>query len=376
MTGPFDNWIASRAVDFSDWPFGGEAFWPYAVKWGVIAASIVAIWMVAAFVRMFMRFIGHRAIRPPDEFDGSSWDLGASVSRFLVLIALSPVPLSLAGIDWQGFTEKRGPGLFAALAILFAAVLVANWVSRALRNFGRKTQRRTGRDDTLLTFIASFLKYAIFAIALLLALTQLGFPTASLAALLGASALAIGLALQDTLKAVAAGIMLAIFRPFRIGDFVSVAGLDGIVSDITPFTTSLRQIDNKIVSVTNDKVWNEPLVNHTHEGERNLDIRVSCSYEDDIDAALGLVRQMADEEPLVQHKDRIWVGVYDLGDSGVVLRLRAWVMTHDFVQARANLLRAIKLAFDRAGLTMPYPHQTQVPYRHELKGTGSKNDGA
>ncbi len=192
--------------------------------------------------------------------------------------------------------------------------------------------------------------------------------------MLGSSALAIGLALQDTLKAVAAGIMLDLFRPFRIGDFVSVAGLDGIVSDITPFTTSLRQIDNKIVSVTNDKVWNEPLVNHTHEGERNLDIRVSCSYEDDVDVALGLMRKMAEEETLILHKDRIWAGVYDLGDSGVVLRLRAWVTTNDFVQARANLLRAIKLAFDAGGLTIPYPHQTQVPYRYEIKGPGDKKD--
>ncbi len=365
MTSPLDTWIRALPIDYAALPFGGMAVWPGVIKWALVLASGLAIWLVASLVRRFFRALGRQAMKSEDSFDGSAWDLGASVSRFVTLLALLPVPLTLAGVDWQGIATKRGPGLFTAALIFIAAFGVANWVSRALRNFGRRAHKRTGADDTLLAFAASFIKYAIFAIAILLALTQLGFPSTSLAALLGASALAIGLALQDTLKAVAAGIMLAIFRPFRIGDFVSVAGLDGIVSDITPFTTSLRQVDNKVVSVTNDKVWNEPLINHTHEGERCLDIRVGISYEDDLEHGLRILNEVARASPLVRHPERIWTGVYDLADFAVTLRLRAWVATPDFVDARAGLLKAIKLAFDREGLVIPYPHQVQVRHRSE-----------
>jgi small conductance mechanosensitive channel len=351
------------------WSLSSDVFGPELLKWSLVIGAGILVWVVAALTRQFIAWLGRRAIRNAAEFEGSSWDLGASISRFAVLAALAPVPLTLAGFDWQGFLAARGPGLFAALAIVFMAVVVANWTARAMRSFGRRAHQRTGTDDTLFAFAASFLKYAIFAVAILLALTQLGFPTASLAALLGASALAIGLALQDTLKAVAAGILLAIFRPFRIGDFVSLAGLDGEVQDISPFNTSLKQTDNKIVVVSNDQVWSEPLVNHTRQAYRCVDVSVDVAYEDDLEKALEVLKDTANSQVSVLQKEKTWVGVQALGDSGVRLRVRVWCATRDFVDVRSNLLKHIKLAFDREGLTIPYPHQTQVAHRSAEKST-------
>ena len=353
-------------IDTTGWPVWATVMVPFLEKWGIVILSVIGIWIAAALARRVVLLIGHRAISKDMEFEGSNWDLAASVTRIFALILLSPIPLGFAGYDWEALVEKRGPGAVGAVAILVIAVIVANGVARSLRRFGRKAHRRAGADDTLFAFAASLFKYLIFAIAIVFALTQLGFPTASLAALLGAAGLAIGLALQDTLKAVAAGIMLAIFRPFRIGDYVSVAGLDGEIIDITPFLTQVKQIDNKVVSITNDKVWAEPLINHTRQTRRRLDLFFDISYDDNMDKALGLLRDVANAHPRVLAKDETWVGVHALASSSVQLRLRAYVATPEFVDVRADITKAVKEAFDAHGVTIPFPHRVNVPYKGKV----------
>ncbi|MEZ5987131.1 MAG: mechanosensitive ion channel [Hyphomonas sp.] len=350
-------------IDTTGWPPWAAAIEPYVEKWGVVLLSAVAVWIAAGLFRRLVLLIGRKAISKDKEFEGSNWDLAASVTRIFALILLSPIPLGLAGYDWEAMVEKRGPGAIGAVAILVFAVIIANGVARSLRRFGRKAHRRAGADDTLFAFAASLFKYLIFAVAIVFALTQLGFPTASLAALLGAAGLAIGLALQDTLKAVAAGIMLAIFRPFRIGDYVSAAGLDGEVIDITPFLTQVKQIDNKIVSITNDKVWAEPLINHTRQTRRRLDLYFDISYDDDMDLAMRLVREVADAHPRILANDETWVGVHALASSSVQLRLRAYVATPEFVDVRADVTKAVKEAFDANGVSIPFQHVVYVPYK-------------
>ncbi len=349
-------------MDTSGWPRWAARAWPDISHWGVVALSILFIWIAASGVKWLVATAGRMLTPKGRSFQGSNWDLAASVARVFALILFSPLPLGLAGYDWRAMVTKHGPGAAAAIAILVIALLSANAIARSLRRFGEKAHANAGADDTLITFMASVIKYLIFAVAIVLALSQLGFPAASLAAVLGAAGLAIGLALQDTLKSVAAGVMLAIFRPFRIGDYVTVAGLEGTITDITPFTTSLRQIDNKIVSITNDKVWGDALINFTAERERRLDLYFYVSYEDDLDQALDVLITVANAHPGVLHKETTWAGVHALGDNGVQLRLRAWVATGDFIQVRADLNKAVKEAFDNAGLTIPLPHQVHIDY--------------
>ena len=360
-------------IDTTGWPAWAATIEPYVEKWGIVLLSAVAVWLAAGLFRRLVLLIGKKAISKDKEFEGSNWDLAASITRVFALILLSPIPLGLAGYDWEAMVEQRGPGAIGAVAILVVAVIIANGVARSLRRFGRKAHRRAGADDTLFAFAASLFKYLIFAVAIVFALTQLGFPTASLAALLGAAGLAIGLALQDTLKAVAAGIMLAVFRPFRIGDYVSAAGLDGEVIDITPFLTQVKQIDNKIVSITNDKVWAEPLINHTRQTRRRLDLYFDISYDDDMDLAMRLVREVADTHPRILANDETWVGIHALASSSVQVRLRAFVATPEFIDVRADITKAVKDAFDANGVTIPFQHVVYVPYKAPA-GSDSKAD--
>ncbi|MFT5775854.1 mechanosensitive ion channel family protein, partial [Hyphomonas sp.] len=300
--------------DMTGWPAWAQAAEPQVLKWSLVLAATIAIWIVAVLVKRLVALFG-RLVTPKDQdFEGSSWDLGASVTRMFALILMSPLPLGLAGYDWRTLVESRGPGAVAAVAILLVAILFANWVARSMRNFGGKAHRRTGADDTLFAFAGSLVKYLIFAVAIVTALTQLGFPTTSLAAVLGALGLAIGLGLQDTMKSVAAGVMLAILRPFRIGDYVSLAGLEGEVTEISPFTTSLKQVDNKIVIVTNDKVWSDALVNHTRQTRRKFDLYFDMSYDDNMDHALKVLLDTANDHPRVLSKAETWVGVHALAD--------------------------------------------------------------
>lgn len=365
--------LALLNVDTSTWPVWVSTAWPHVVQWSLVLASVLLIWVLATGVKHIIRFIGKMATPKDKDFDGSAWDLTASVARVFALILFSPLPLGLAGYDWETLVDTRGPGALAAVAILFFALMGANMIARSLRKFGEKAHAHAGADDTLIAFSASLIKYVIFAIAIVTALIQLGFPAASLAAVLGAAGLAIGLALQDTLKAVAAGVMLAIFRPFRIGDYVTLADLEGEVTNITPFTTTMKQIDNKIVSLTNDKVWGSPLINHTIQPFRRLDMFFGVSYSDDLDKVLDVMRHAAESHPKIISYMPIWAGVQSLDDWAVTLRLRAWVATPDMIQVRADLIKTIKQNFDRAGISIPFP--TAIEYQGELltKDAASKS---
>jgi len=356
-------------IDTSGWPVWAQAAEPQILKWLLVLGATILIWIAAIAVKRLVMLIGRLATPKDQNFEGSSWDLGASVARLFALILMSPLPLGLAGFDWRILVEERGPGAVAAVAILIVAILFANWVARSMRSFGGKAHRRSGADDTMFAFGGSLVKYLVFAIAIVMALTQLGFPTSSLTAVLAAGGLAIGLGLQDTMKSVAAGVMLAILRPFRIGDYVNLAGLEGEVTDISPFTTSLKQVDNKIVIVTNDQVWASPLINHTRQTRRRFDLYFDISYDDNMDHALQVVHDVVNEHPRILSKAETWVGVHALADWSVKLRMRAWVSTPEFVQIRADITKAVKEAFDREGITIPYPHQVNVSY----KGNASEN---
>ena len=366
------NDITLPDVDTSNWPVWLAASWPFIEKWGLVLLACMLVWFVSGLVKKLVVAFGKRVTAKDKSFEGSSWDIASSVARVFALIFLSPLPLGLAGYDWEAIINRRGPGAFAAIAILVIAVLFANWVARSMRKMGNQAHMRHGADDTLFAFSASLLKYVIFAIAIVLALTQLGFPTASLADLLGGAALAIGLALQDTLKAVAAGVMLAIFRPFRIGDYVTLSGMEGEITDITPFRTTFKQIDNKVVSVTNDKVWGDPLVNHTRQTRRRLDLYFDISYDDNMDHALETLLGVANGHPRVLAKDETWVGVHALADWSVRLRLRAFVATPEFVQVRADITKGVKEAFDREGISIPFPHQVNMAYRPPAQHTSEQ----
>jgi small conductance mechanosensitive channel len=225
----------------------------------------------------------------------------------------------------------------------------------------REVSRQSSSSSrTLFAFLGSLVRFSAVAIGLIAALQQLNFPIASLVAIVGAAGLAIALALQDTLKAVAAGVIIAVFRPYRIGDVVQISGETGTVADITPFTTVLNTIDNKEITVTNDKAWGDVIVNHSARSLRRLDLLFSIDYGDDIDKAIRIVTGILADDQRVRSEPPVWVKVVELSPSSVDLRARAWCANGDWWDLRCDTLRKMKQAFDSAGITIPYPHQVTV----------------
>jgi small conductance mechanosensitive channel len=204
------------------------------------------------------------------------------------------------------------------------------------------------------------LRYALIIVVLIVVLQQFGIQTTSLVAVLGASALAIGLALQGTLTNVASGIMIAIIRPYHIGDFVELNGKEGTVIDLDLFFTKLRSMDERVILVPNGQAASNPIVNHTQKGQRRCILMFGIGYEDDIDQALEIMRSLMTSDKQAVKDPAPWFGVQDLGDFAVHVEGRMWIPTDEHRLYKSRMTKLIKEAFDREGIEMPYPHAVQL----------------
>lgn len=356
-----------------------------APRWAAVAAEWaqnigellllgLGVWLVSAILKRLVKAIGRMRLKDDESFQGSAWDLGGSLIQFFVLIVGAPLLLSAVGVDATGFLEANAPGIASAFVVLFAGIMIARWVSVSIRSFGQRANRKQKTDDTLFVFLASMLRYVIIALTLIFALTYVGFAPASLIAIVGAAGLAIALALQDTLRAVAAGFLLAIFRPFRIGDWVSIAGAEGEVVDITPFHTTLKPVDNRAVIIPNDKAWSDPITNFAAFPERRLDFYIEISREDDIAHALQVLERAIAALPKCRRKDEIWTGVHEITPYAVLLRARPWLARADFLDFRSDCYIAVKRAFEAEGITIPYPQQVEFSGRMPPSQRGMAGD--
>jgi small conductance mechanosensitive channel len=251
--------------------------------------------------------------------------------------------------------------------VVFAILILigAWWLSGVARHqIQAAGLRYEALDDTLFNFLSSLARYAILALGAIFVLNRFGIQTTSLVAIIGAAGLAIGLALQGTLSNIAAGIMLMIFRPFKLGDYVEAAGVGGTVSDVKLFTTELTTLDNLLTIVPNAQVWNSVIVNYSTLKERRLSQVFSISYEDDINKAMAIVREVVEADERVLTSKDVFVGVTNLGDSSVDLTLRAWCASSDYFAFKCDMLQQIKQAFDENDITIPYP--TQLIFRKSI----------
>lgn len=285
--------------------------------------------------------------------------LGALVRAGLILFGIAIAANLLVGYSLDE-AERLAIAALKALGILVGVWFLGSWLGSRVRKFGERVGRRASSSLTLFHFLAALVRFGAFAIGLIAALQQFGFPIASLVAIVGAAGLAIALALQDTLKAVAAGVVIAVFRPYRIGDVVQVSGETGTVSDITPFTTVLNTIDNKEVIVTNDKAWGDVMVNHTARSLRRVDLLFSISYDDDIEKAIKVIGDVFAADQRARDEPPVWVNVVALASSSVDIRARAWCAAADWWDLSCDMLKRVKQAFDREGITIPYPHQVEI----------------
>jgi small conductance mechanosensitive channel len=244
--------------------------------------------------------------------------------------------------------------VFGAIIILVAGFIVAGVAERwALSGLNRIR----GFDETLSRFFSKVLRYAILALVLVTVLAQFGVQTASIIAALGAIGLAIGLALQGTLQNIAAGIMLLVLRPFRVGEYVSTGSVAGTVREIGLFATEFKTYDGLFVLAPNSTLWNTPVTNYSRNPERMTEIAIGIGYDDDVEAAFAIYRRLADEDARILPDPAPVLFVSELADSAVVVAIRYWTRGADWFQTKLDFLKAAKKAFDAEGITIPFPQR-------------------
>ncbi len=258
------------------------------------------------------------------------------------------------GIDW---------GIKIAIAV--AIFIIGKILARMISNLARKAMQRAGTDTMLVNFLGNIIYTVLLIAVLLAAVDSLGVNVTSLMAILGAAGLAVGLALKDSLSNFAAGVMIIIFRPFNIGDFITAGGCSGVVDEIGIFVTLMHTGDNQRIIVPNSAILGGNIVNTSAMPTRRIDLIIGIGYDDNIGQARDIIMAIveADERILKDPEPAVVVG--ELGDSSVNLNVRPWVNSGDYWPVRADLLEGIKVKLDEAGISIPYPQQDV--HMHEVK---------
>ena len=258
---------------------------------------------------------------------------------------------------WERLIEVAtgyGLELIAALAVL----LFGWWLAgRAQKLILRALDRMPRMDATLKPFLSSLARYAIIAVTLVAVLARLGVQTTSIIAVLGAAGLAIGLALQGTLQNIAAGIMLLLLRPLKVGDYIDAGGISGTVDEIGLFTTDMTTFDGVYQSVPNSSLWNTSILNYSRLPTRRMDVPVGIAYEDDVERAMALLLDQLKKDERILDDPVPQVLVTNLGESSVDLSLRCWSETSNFWALKFDLNKNVKLWLDAEGISIPFPQR-------------------
>lgn len=253
-------------------------------------------------------------------------------------------------LDWMWAVL---PNLAIALILLFAGTYIIRFINKMVSRFFLKKDY----DLALETFLQSFISIALKMILFVLVITQLGVQTTSLVAVLASAGLAIGLALQGSLANFAGGVLILLFKPFKIGDFISAQGVDGTVKEISIFTTKVSTFGNQIAIIPNGQLSNNTIVNYNSQDTRRDKIDVGIGYGSNIKKAKEILLAICDENETILKNPTPEVYVGELGDSSVNLTLRFWANNPDFWAAHFHVLEETKYRFDAAGIEIPFPQR-------------------
>ena len=254
-----------------------------------------------------------------------------------------------------------GVKILAALAIF----IIGRWVIKYLKNLILRAMEKREVDPTLTKFVANLAYVALLTFVIIAALGMLGIQTTSFIAVLGAAGLAIGLALQGSLSNFAAGVLMIIFRPFKVGDFIEGAGVTGVVEEIQIFTTKLATPDNKTIIIPNAKLTADNIVNFTTKGTRRADMVFGIGYDADIDKARDIITDILSNDQRVLKDPPLQVAVSELADSSVNFVTRAWVNAGDYWGVVFDTTEAVKKRFDAEGISIPFPQRDVHLYEHK-----------
>ena len=250
------------------------------------------------------------------------------------------------GTDW-------GIKALAALAIF----IIGRWVAKGIRRGVRRMMEKAGVDPIIIGFVGSITYIALLAFVVIAALGQLGIQTTSFIAILGAAGLAVGLALQGSLANFAAGFLMIIFRPFKVGDFVEAAGVAGVVKDMQIFTTTLKTGDNKTIIIPNAKISGDNIINYSAEENRRVDMTVGVAYDADLSKVRDVLNDIISKDERILSDPAPQVAVAELADSSVNFIVRIWTKTGDYWGVKCDTTETIKNRFDEAGIGIPFPQR-------------------
>lgn len=247
--------------------------------------------------------------------------------------------------------------LLPNLIMAFIILIVGLWVVRFINKMVGKFFERKDYEQTLETFLQSFIRIALKLILFVLVVTQLGVKTSSLVAMIGAAGLAIGLALQGSLANFAGGVLILLFKPFKVGDFISAQGVDGTVKEISIFNTKLNTFGNQLAIIPNGQLSNGNVINYNSETTRRDNFTIGIGYGSNIKTAKEILLQIcADHETILKEPTpEVYVGA--LGDSSVDISLRWWAKNENFWPAKFYIHEEAKLRFDEAGIEIPFPQR-------------------
>lgn len=262
---------------------------------------------------------------------------------------------SLLGEENMGqlitFIAAYGLKIIVALAIF----IVGKWIAKKVTGFIGARMTANNVDITVSKFVQNILYYIAMVVILIAVLGQLGIQTASFVAIIGAAGLAVGLALQGSLANFAAGVLLILFRPIKVGDFVEVAGVAGVIQEISIFSTTLTTGDNKTIIIANASVMGSNIINYSTQATRRIDMVVGVAYDSNLEQVKTLLKEIADADDRVLKDKDVTIGVLELADSSVNLVFRPWVKSADYWGVHFDLHERIKNRFDEAGIGIPYP---------------------
>jgi len=258
--------------------------------------------------------------------------------------------------DWISLYAIR---LIGALLIF----VIGRWLAAKLSALIAKMLEKNKVDVTLVGFFENISYYALLVLVLIAVAGKLGINTTSFLTVIGAAGLAVGLALKDSLSNFASGVMLILFRPFRVGDYVTAGGESGTVEKISMFTTILKTPDNQQVIVPNGAITGNVITNVTANDTRRIELVIGIGYDDNIPKAKKILRDLVAEDRRILEDPAPVIAVKELGDSSVNLVVRPWVATGEYWNVYFDLIEVIKLSFDRNGITIPYPQQDVHLYK-------------
>jgi small conductance mechanosensitive channel len=254
-----------------------------------------------------------------------------------------------------------GIALITALVIFYVGRLVVRMITRGMR----KVMDAREVDKTLVTFVSNLVNMILMVVVVIAAVGALGVQTTSFIAILGAAGLAVGLALQGSLSNFAAGVLIIIFRPYKVGDWIEGAGVSGSVVEVQILTTILKTGDNKQVIVPNSQIMGSIITNYSANDTRRVDMVVGVSYEDDLDKVRKTIEELIAADDRILDDPAPTIAVSELADSSVNFVVRPWVNTADYWGVMFDLTEAIKKRFDQDGISFPFPQQDVHLYKHD-----------